>query len=59
MAPANPARWLHEGMKDTVLNSADAVLDRYPVSREVNNVRSENPDLILPVRVERKFSRQE
>jgi putative SOS response-associated peptidase YedK len=47
-------------MKDTVLNCADDTpLDWYPVSREVNNVRNENPDLILPKRVERKFSRQE
>jgi putative SOS response-associated peptidase YedK len=39
--------WLNEGLKDTVLNFADDTpLDWYPVSREVNNVRNEHPDLI-------------
>ena len=48
--------WLREGMKDTVLNFADDTpLDWYPVSREVNNVRNENPDLIRPVPVEREL----
>ena len=41
-------------MKDTVLNLADDTpLDWYPVSREVNNVRNENPDLVRPAPVER------
>ena len=41
-------------MKDTVLNcAADAPLDWYPVSREVNNARNEHPDLVRPAPVER------
>ena len=48
--------WLREGMKDTALNFADDTpLDWYPVSREVNNVRNENPDLIRPVPLEREL----
>jgi putative SOS response-associated peptidase YedK len=48
--------WLREGMKDTVLNySDDTPLDWYPVSREVNNVRKESPDLIRPAPVEREL----
>jgi putative SOS response-associated peptidase YedK len=48
--------WLREGMKDTVLNFADDTpLDWYPVSREVNNVRNENPDLIRLVPVKREL----
>ena len=30
-------------------------LDWYPVSREVSNVRNENPDLIRPVPLEREL----
>ena len=48
--------WLGEGLKDTVLNLADDTpLDWYPVSREVNNVRNEHPDLIRPVPVEKEL----
>jgi putative SOS response-associated peptidase YedK len=48
--------WLREGLKDTVLNFADDTpLDWYPVSREVNNVRNEHPDLIRPAPVEREL----
>ena len=49
------------GFKETrlaslVLNFADDTpLDWYPVSREVNNVRNEHPDLIRPAPVEREF----
>ena len=50
----NYDRWLREGMKDTMLNFADNTpLDCYPVSREVNNVRNDNPDLIRPAPVEK------
>ena len=48
--------WLHQGLKDTVLNfAADTPLDWYPVSREVNNVRNEHPDLIRPAPVEKEL----
>ena len=49
--------WLgDENLKDTVLNCPDdSPLEWYPVSREVNNVRSEGPDLIRPVPVENEL----
>jgi putative SOS response-associated peptidase YedK len=48
--------WLREGMKDTVLNFADDTpLDWYPVSREMNNVRNESPDLVRPAPVEKEL----
>ena len=43
-------------MKETVLNLADdTLLDWYPVSREVNNVRNESPDLIRPAPEEKEL----
>jgi putative SOS response-associated peptidase YedK len=43
-------------MKDTMLNFAvDTPLDWYPVSREVNSIRNENPDLIRPAPMEREL----
>jgi putative SOS response-associated peptidase YedK len=48
------------GLKNTVLNCADdTALDWYTVSREVNNVRNECPNLIHSMPVEREFSWQE
>jgi putative SOS response-associated peptidase YedK len=46
-------RWLGDGPPDALLKSPDETpLNFYPVGREVNHVRKENPDLILPVPVE-------
>ena len=48
--------WLREGMKDTVLNlTDDTPLIWYAVSRNVNNVRNEHPDLIRPAPVEKEL----
>jgi putative SOS response-associated peptidase YedK len=49
--------WLSdENLKDTVLNFPDdSPLEWYSVSREVNNVRNEGPDLIRPVPMEREL----
>jgi putative SOS response-associated peptidase YedK len=54
--PAQTRWWLREGMKDTMLNFAvDTPLDWYPVSREVNSIRNENPDLVRPAPMEREL----
>jgi len=43
-------------MKDTVLNlTDDTPLIWYAVSRNVNNVRNEHPDLIRPAPVEKEL----
>jgi putative SOS response-associated peptidase YedK len=48
--------WLNDGLMETVLNFPDETpLSWYPVSREVNNVRNENPGLVRPVPVEREL----
>ncbi|HTV61883.1 MAG TPA: SOS response-associated peptidase family protein, partial [Verrucomicrobiae bacterium] len=47
--------WLGDAL-ETVLNSPDDTpLESYPVSRAVNNVRNEGPDLIRPAPVEREL----